>query len=445
MNDVDLVIRARSVLTPDGGGPRAVAVSGGRIVAVTAWKDAPVGTQNVELAADEVLIPGLVDTHVHINEPGRTEWEGFASATRAAAAGGVTTVLDMPLNSIPATVDVAALEVKRGAAAGQCAVDVGFWAGAVPGNLGSLERLASAGVFGFKCFLLDSGVPEFPPLNPEQLRQAMTEIAGFGGLLIVHAEDPATIELHATATARRYTDFLASRPPEAENLAIATVLETARDTGCRTHIVHLSSSEALPALAAARADGVPVTVETCPHYLTLTAQDIPDGHTEFKCCPPVRDAHNSDLLWEGLAQGLIDFIVSDHSPSTPELKYAGNGDFAVAWGGISSLQLGLSLIWTEARRRGFDLAQVVRWMAQGPARVIGVPGKGFLTVGADADMVVLAPDDSFVVDPETLHHRHAVSPYRGRTLRGVVRRTYLRGRLIDLAQPPQGQLLSKNH
>lgn len=439
MADADLVIVGTRVLTGTAVGPAAVVVTDGRIVAIESPERAPRAGRRYELADDEVLIPGLVDTHVHVNEPGRTEWEGFPSATRAAAAGGVTTVLDMPLNCIPATVSPAALAVKRDVARGQCFVDVGYWGGAVPESLGHLRELHDAGVFGLKCFLLDSGVPEFPPLDPAQLLRAMTEIAAFDGLLIVHAEDPGTIADHAVAHAPHYVDFLASRPPEAENRAIDTVLGAARATGCRTHIVHLSSAQALPELAVARADGVRVSVETCPHYLTLDARDIPDGATQYKCCPPVRDADNADRLWQGLADGTIDFIVSDHSPSTPEQKFAGNGDFAVAWGGIASVQLGLPLVWTEARRRGHDLATVVDWMAGQTAAIIGVPDRGSITVGHQADLVVFAPDQEFVVDAAALYHRHAVSPYHGRTLSGAVRRTYLRGAEIDLTGAPRGR------
>ncbi len=441
----DLIL-AGTVLTPDGLARRRVEVTDGRISAIELLGDAPADAGPpaevmVLLADDEVLIPGLVDTHVHINEPGRTEWEGFVSATRAAAAGGVTTVLDMPLNSIPATTSIAALEIKRASAEGQVAVDIGFWAGAVPDSLGRLAELHAAGVFGFKCFLLDSGVPEFPPLSPDQLRLAMTEIAAFDGLLIVHAEDPQVIGDHAVAHTTAYAEFLGSRPPDAENTAIATVIEAARATGCRVHIVHLSSAEAVPAIRAARADGVRLTIETCPHYLTLVAEDIADGQTQYKCCPPVRDAANSELLWQALAEGVIDIIVSDHSPSTVDLKRLDEGDFGAAWGGISSLQLGLSLIWTHARRRGHDLAQVVNWMAGRPAALMGVADKGAIAVGNAADLVVFAPDASWTVDVEDLHHRNPITPYDGRSLDGVVRTSYLAGEPVSFDDAPHGKLI----
>jgi allantoinase len=445
---VDLEFRGR-VLTEDGIVLRRVAVSGGRVVTVDSLSDwAPIlahepGGAVVELAEDEVLLPGLVDTHVHVNEPGRTEWEGFASATRAAAAGGVTTLLDMPLNSIPATTSVPALEVKRAAAAGTCAVDVGFWAGAVPDSLGHLADLHQAGVFGFKCFLLDSGVPEFPPLAAAQLRAAMAEIAAFDGLLIVHAEDPDVIAAHAVAHTTSYAEFLGSRPPAAETSAIATVVAAARETGCRTHLVHLSAADALPDIARARAAGVRLTVETCPHYLTLAAEQIGDGQTQFKCCPPVRGAANADGLWQGLADGLIDLVVSDHSPATADLKLLDEGDFGAAWGGISSLQLGLPLVWTAARRRGHTLEDVVGWMARRPAEVAGVLGKGRIEVGAPADLVVFAPDAELTVDVARLRHRNPVSPYDGQTLTGVVRATYLAGQRVTDDVAAAGRLLAR--
>jgi allantoinase len=415
--------------------PAAVVVEGERITAVLP-ADAPHAGPQVVLASEEVLIPGLVDTHVHVNEPGRTEWEGFTTATRAAAAGGVTTILDMPLNSLPPTVDVAALEIKRKAAAGQCHVDVGFWGGAVPGNAGALVPLLAAGVFGVKCFLIDSGVPEFPPL-PDPAA-ALRELAPVDGLLIAHCEDAAHVR---DAAGIRYADFVASRPPVAEDSAIATLLRGARETGARVHVVHLSSAGALPLLAQARAEGVRVTVETCPHYLALTAEEVPDGDTRFKCCPPVRGAANRDALWKGLADGVIDMVVSDHSPCTPELKRLDAGDFGLAWGGIASLQVGLPVVWTQARRRGHSLAEVVTWMARRPAEVAGVARKGRIAPGFDADLAVLAPDEPCTVG--ALHHRNPITPYTGRELTGVVRATWLRGERIEDGGPARGRLLRK--
>jgi allantoinase len=424
----DLVFRAPRAVTADGEVPRCVGVRDGRVAAVEPLAAGLSGERTVTLSDDEVLLPGLVDTHVHVNEPGRTEWEGFASATRAAAAGGVTTILDMPLNSIPPTIDVAALEVKRKAAAGQLHVDVGFWGGAIPGNLDALRGLHDAGVFGFKCFLLDSGVDEFPPLGAEELDRYLRALSAFQALLVVHAEDAESVRRAPPAHGQRYADFLRSRPREAENLAVAQVIERARQTGARVHVLHLSSSDALPMLRGARRDGVRVSAETCPHYLTFDAETIRDGATEFKCCPPIREAGNRELLWQGLADGTIDLVVSDHSPCTPELKRV--GDFGAAWGGIASLQLGLPAVWTAARSRGHTLADVVRWMAEGPADLVGLGRKGRIALGGDADLCVFAPDQAFVVDARRLHHRHPVTPYAGRPLAGVVRGTWLRGHQV---------------
>jgi allantoinase len=429
-----IVFRAGRAVVDGAERPAAVLVDGERIAAVLDRDAVVAGAREIVLAADEVLIPGLVDSHVHVNEPGRTEWEGFATATRAAAAGGVTTIVDMPLNSLPPTVDVAALAVKRKAADGQCAVDVAFWGGAVPGNEGELRALHDAGVVGVKCFLIDSGVPEFPPLlDPGPACRA---IAAFDGLLIAHAEDGALV---TEAAGRRYADFVASRPSAAEDSAIALLLRRARETGARVHVVHLSSAGALPLLAAARADGVRVTVETCPHYLTLTAEEVPDGDTRFKCCPPVRGAANRDALWQGLADGVIDMVVSDHSPCTPDLKRLETGDFGQAWGGIASLQLGLPVVWTEGRRRGHTLADVVTWMATRPAELTGLGRKGRIAPGFDADLAVVAPDAEFEVG--LLHHRNPLTPYTGRTLCGVVRETWLRGRPVG--EDPRGTLLTR--
>jgi allantoinase len=443
MSGFELVIRAPRAVTPAGEEGVCVGVTDGRIAEIAPLSARLDGRRLVELAEDEVLLPGLVDTHVHVNEPGRTEWEGFESATRAAAAGGVTTLLDMPLNSVPPTVDVAALETKQKAADGRCWVDVGFWGGAVPGNRGELRALHDAGVFGFKCFLLDSGVEEFPPLSAPELEEYLGELAGFGGLMIVHAEDPATIADAPQPSGGRYDDFLRSRPRSAEDRAIATVIEATRRTGARTHVLHLSSADAVPLLRDARAEGLPITVETCPHYLSFAAEEIRDGATAFKCCPPIREADNRDQLWQALGEGVVDCVVSDHSPCTPELKRPDVGDFGLAWGGVSSLQLGLPAVWTEARARGHALPDVVRWMSAQPARLAGLRTKGRLAVGADADLCVFAPDETFAVDAGRLHHRHPVTPYAGRRLDGVVRSTWLRGSPIDLGTAPRGRFLTR--
>ncbi|MEU9375803.1 allantoinase AllB [Streptomyces sp. NPDC048255] len=442
---VELVLRSTRVITPEGTRAASVAVAGGKITAVQAYEaEVPSGAR-LEDFGDDVLLPGLVDTHVHVNDPGRTEWEGFWTATRAAAAGGITTILDMPLNSLPPTTTTGNLRVKQEVARAKAHVDVGFWGGALPDNVKDLRPLHDAGVYGFKCFLSPSGVEEFPELDQEQLATSLAEITGFGGLLIVHAEDPHHLDSAPQNPGPKYADFLASRPRDAENTAIQNLIDQAKRLNARVHVLHLSSSDALPLIAAAKAEGVQITVESCPHFLTLTAEEVPDGATEFKCCPPIREAANQDLLWDALADGTIDCIVSDHSPSTADLK---TGDFATAWGGISSLQLGLPAIWTEARRRGRSLEDVVRWMSAAPAALAGLTQKGAIEAGRDADFAVLAPEETFTVDPAELHHRNRITAYAGKTLHGVVKSTWLRGtQIADHGTPtePTGLLLERQN
>ncbi|MDQ0576170.1 allantoinase AllB [Agromyces albus] len=438
----DLVVHAESAFIDGAFRAATIAVRDGVIAAIEPPGPAGVDARSeVTLAPGERLIPGVVDTHVHVNEPGRTEWEGFASATRAAAAGGVTTIVDMPLNSIPPTIDPAALAVKRASAAPQAVVDVGFWGGAVPGNLGSLRELHDAGVFGFKCFLAPSGVDEFPHLDHAGLLAALRELAEFDGLLIVHAEDPSVLTAHENDGGPSYPRFVDSRPPEAELVAIQGVIDGIRETGGRAHILHLSSAAALPLIAEAKAEGLRLTAETCPHYLTLDAEHIPDGATEFKCCPPIRDEGNRDRLWQGLLDGVIDLIVSDHSPATAELKLGFDGDFGRAWGGIAGLQLSLANVWTEAARRGTGLERVLGWMSQAPAEFAGLAGKGRIAVGADADLVAFAPDTEFTVVPSALAHKNPVSAFAGARLRGVVSTTWLRG--TATTGEPRGRLLAR--
>jgi allantoinase len=441
----DLVVRSRRTVLPAGTRAAAVAVSGPSIAAIASYGERLDAARDVDLG-DLPLLPGLVDTHVHVNEPGRTEWEGFATATRAAAAGGVTTICDMPLNSVPPTTSVAALRDKRAAAAGKCWVDVAFWGGAVPGNADSLLPLHQAGVVGFKCFLLDSGVPEFPPLAVAELRSVLGSLAAMDALLVVHAEDGSQV---SAVSGRDFGSFVASRPPVAERRAIEKVIAGAAATRARAHIVHLSAAECVAMIAGAKAAGIRLSAETCPHYLFFTSEEVPDGATEFKCCPPIRSAVNREALWRGLEAGVIECVVSDHSPCPPELKSPGSGDFGAAWGGIASLQIGLSAVWTAARRRGGTLDQVARWMAAAPAALAGLSAKGRVAVGYDADLVAFDPEESFVVDPARLEQRHPVTPYAGRTLTGRVRQAWLRGTSLlgaDSGAPdgePAGRLLNR--
>ena len=420
-----MIIRSRRVVLPRGVRAATVHVQGERIARIAEWDDFG-GSDELHDAGDSVVMPGIVDTHVHANEPGRTEWEGFETITRAAAAGGATTILDMPLNSIPATTTVDALRVKREAASGKSHVNVEFIGGVVPGNAGELEALAEAGVRAFKCFLTPSGVDEFAHVTEADLRSAFPALARTGLPLMVHAEDPTFLLDHAGRSSR-YEDYLATRPVEAEHSAIELMVRLMRECPTRVHIVHLSSTRSLEPIRAARMDGLPITVETCPHYLAFAAEEIPDGATEYKCAPPIRSAEERDGLWDALIDGDVDLVASDHSPCPPRMKATG-GDFFASWGGIASLQLALPVVWTHARKRGAGPEAIAKWMSEGTARLAGLGDrKGQLEEGFDADIVIWDPDAEFTVDPRKLAHRHPVSPYSGQTLAGRVIATYLAG------------------
>jgi allantoinase len=446
-----LVIRGRRVVLAAQVVPASILVHDGRIEAVNSFENVPPEVSLIEASPDSIVMPGLVDSHVHVNEPGRTEWEGFATATRAAAAGGVTTIVDMPLNSIPATTTRDSLETKLAAARGQLHVDVGLWGGVVPGNTGELAKLWDAGVVGFKCFLIHSGVDEFPNVTENDLREAMPELARLGAMLIVHAEVPGPVEaaccqLSSIDGSTSYQTFLQSRPRAAENQAVELMIRLSRETGCRIHIVHHSSADSLEILRAAKKAGAKLTAETCPHYLHFAAEDIPDGATEFKCCPPIRERENRERLWQALGEGTIDMVVSDHSPCPPALKLREQGDFMKAWGGISSLQLRLPIMWTQAGKRGFTLNQLAEWLCRAPAAQVGLKGrKGAIAVGHDADLIIWNPEREFTVEPGLIEHRHKLTPYAGEVLRGVVEKTFLRGEMVyddgAVSHEPRGQLL----
>jgi allantoinase len=446
----DRVVRSERVLIDGQLRPASIQIERGRIAAVAGHDEIPDGAPLVD-GGRQVVMAGLVDTHVHVNEPGRTEWEGFDTATAAAAAGGVTTLVDMPLNSVPPTTSRAALERKRDTAAGRVWIDVGFWGGVVPGNAGELEGLLDGGVLGCKCFLIDSGVAEFGHVGAAEMRPAMEILGAAGAPLLVHAELPGPVDAAAGAVATldptRYETFLRSRPPAAEDQAIALALEVCRNTRAPLHIVHHSSASAIEMLRRARDEGLPLTVETCPHYLHFAAEEIADGATEHKCCPPIRERDNRDRLWRALDDQVIDMVVSDHSPCTPELKQRERGDFMAAWGGIASLELGLAVTWTDARRRGYGVADVARWMCETPARMAGLTDKGRIAVGAAADLVIWDPDRSRAIDAAALHHKNPVTPYHGATLDGVVALTLLAGETIyergQLVGRPRGQLVTR--
>jgi allantoinase len=440
-----LIVRGRRIVLPDGERPASVHIDRGRIIEIGGVADAPAGAEIIDVA-DLVVSPGIVDTHVHVNEPGRTDWEGFESATRAAAAGGVTTIVDMPLNSIPATTTVAALDEKRRAAHGQCHVDVGFWGGVVPDHEASIEPLIDAGVRGFKCFLVPSGVDEFQHVGERELRVAMPILARRDVPLLVHAESPDRLMPHAGQPAS-YRDYAATRPVAAEVDAIQLMTRLARELGGHVHVVHVSSAGGVEAIARARAAGTPITGETCPHYLTFSAAEIPEGATEYKCAPPIRDGEDREALWQGLRSGALSplsLIASDHSPAPAALKCP--GDFVRAWGGVASLELALAAVWTGARPRGSTPSDLARWMSEAPASLAGLAGrKGRIAAGYDADLVVWDPDGEFIVESAHLQQRHKITPYADRRLRGVVRMTFVRGERIwsdgRLSRPSSGQLL----
>jgi allantoinase len=448
-----VIVRSRRIVLPDGVRPATIHIQDGTITRIGPYEDWRDGNDSYD-AGDLVVSPGIVDTHVHINEPGRTDWEGFDTATRAAAAGGVTTVVDMPLNSVPATTTAAALEAKRTAARGQCHVDVAFWGGVVPGNAAYLDELVEAAVRGFKCFLVPSGVDEFPAVYESDLRAALPIIAARGVPLLVHAESPGLINPQSNPKSDirdpKYASYLATRPPEAEVEAIRMIARLAKEYGARAHIVHVASAEAADEVARAKADGVAITAETCPHYLTFAAEDVPDGATEFKCAPPIREARHRAALWSALTRGTLDLVATDHSPAPPALKCP--GDFMKAWGGIASLELSLAAVWTSSREVSrlksqgseslspegssrletsdlrVDLRSAARWMSEAPARLAGLGDrKGRIAPGYDADLVVWDPDVEWTVDSPRLQQRHKVTPYAGRRLVGRVQTTFLRG------------------
>lgn len=451
MNKLDLIIRSRRVVTPESIAPASVHIRDGIIAALGEWDDVTADTPLVD-AGEAVVMTGLVDSHVHVNEPGRTDWEGFTTATRAAAAGGVTMLVDMPLNSIPPTTTKDGFKQKLVAAEGQCWIDVAFWGGVIPGNTSELKPLLVDGVRGFKCFLVHSGVDEFPHVSEANLMEAMPELAKLGSVLLVHAELPEPIEDAALelkdGNPQDYQTFLRSRPRESENQAIELMVNLCGKTGARVHIVHHSSSDVLPLLKSAKAEGLPLTVETCPHYLTFAAEEIPDGATHFKCCPPVRERENREKLWEALKDGTIDMVVSDHSPCTPNLKLMEKGDFLEAWGGIAALQFSLPVMWTQLQKRGFGLLELTQWMSAAPAKLAGLDKhKGKLESGFDADIIIWNPEKEFKVVPEIIHFKNKITPYSGMNLRGVVEATFARGAKVyekgQFAARPIGKLLTE--
>lgn len=441
----DIAVRSQRVVTPEGVRPATILVADGSIVKIAEWEGGQARAWHD--VGDRVVSPGFVDIHVHCNEPGRTEWEGFGPATRAAAAGGTTTLLDMPLNSVPPTTEPAALEAKRSAAHGQAHVDVGFWGGVIPGSVSALDPLVRHGVFGAKCFLTHSGVDEFPAVTDGEMVAAMEVLAAHDRPLLVHAEDDAALQPARVSEATHdYAAWTASRPPAAEARAIERVAGAVRATGGRAHIVHVSSAEGVAAVERARAAGLRLTAETCPHYLALAVEELPAGAVTAKCAPPVRSAAHRDALWAAVGSGSVQAIASDHSPCPVELKRPWDGDLAQAWGGVSSLQVWARVFWTQAAARGYDLMDLAEWTAARPARLAGLDRKGALEPGCDADFVVWDPGRAVTVDPAELESRHPQTAYAGHRLTGRIHTTYVRGRPVwgdgAPADTPRGRLLS---
>ena len=443
----DFAVTSQRVVTPEGERAAAVLIKGEKILDVVSQHNIPKGCP-VEDVGNDVVMPGLVDVHVHINEPGRTEWEGFETATKAAASGGITTLVDMPLNCIPVTTTLDALNSKIASTKNKLFVDCGFYGGLIPGNLNDIEPLARAGVLGFKTFMSHSGIDEFPKITEENIRKALPILAQHGISLLVHAELENCIE--KTENLQTYKSYLATRPKSWENEAIKLLIQLCREFQTPIHIVHLSSSDVLTEFAQAREEGLPLSIETCPHYLHFTAENIADGDTRFKCTPPIREAKNREKLWQGLQSGTIDFITSDHSPCTPELKKMDEGRFEKAWGGISSLQLTLPVIWTECINKGLSLNQLTNWMCSAPAKFIGMDHqKGQISLGYDADLVCWDPDSTFLVEPAIINFKNKLTPYEGEELFGVVKRTYLRGNKVfesgHFVNDPIGKTILRNH
>ncbi|MEC8276381.1 MAG: allantoinase AllB [Myxococcota bacterium] len=420
-------LRSTHILLESGVRSGVVIIDGEKIIDVC--DEAPAGMHVFDVE-DKAVMAGMVDCHVHLSEPGRTDWDGFRAATQAALCGGVTTMVDMPLNGTPVTTSVSALEEKKAALDQKLYVDIGFWGGVVPGNIEWLEGLMLGGALGCKAFLFPSGNDDFPASDRLTLRDAMVILKRLHVPLLVHAE----LELDApciTSDPTAYQSYLESRPAQWEVAAIELLIELCRETGCAVHVVHLSAAEALPMIASAKAEGLPLTVETCPHYLCFSAEEIQDRQTQFKCAPPIREAANRDKLWAGLLDGTIDFIVSAHSSCRSQLTKDDTGNFHEAWNGISSLQMGLPAIWTAAKARGISMERLVPWLSTRPAQLAGISHrKGKLEVGYDADLVVWDPNASFVLQPETLRFGHTNSPYLGRHFDGQIQSVYLRGRAV---------------
>ena len=439
----DFAIKSKRIITPVGEQEGIVVIRDGIIMDVLAQLDAE--NKNVIDVEDNVVMAGVTDPHVHINEPGRTEWEGFDTATKAALAGGITALVDMPLNASPVTTTVKAFDEKLAATKNKLHTNCGFWGGVIPGNDNDIQPLIDKGVLGFKAFLTHSGIDEFPNVTEADLRIAMPIIARNGLPLLVHCELTSPLQ-SGIQYPRAYKAYLDSRPRKWEDDAIALMIRLCEEFNCRVHIVHLSSSNSITQIARAKERGLPLTVETAQHYLYFD-ENIQDGSTQFKCAPPIREQENNDQLWQALKDGIIDFVATDHSPATPDLKALDSGDFTKAWGGIASLQFALPVLWTKAQQRGCSVVDIAKWLCANPAHFTGFTKKGRIEKGCDADITVWDDKELFSVTPGIILHKHTITPYMGHTLKGVVKQTYLSGEKVfdrGAMQLNRGKLLFHN-
>ncbi len=429
MNDIK--IYSKRTLIEDKLVPATLFIKDGKIKDIQ--NDKPSDTTNLIDVGEDILMPGIIDPHVHINEPGRTDWEGFETATKAAAAGGITSLVDMPLNSAPVTTSVTAYQEKRNSTIRKLYVNCGFWAGLVPDNCQSLERLLDSGVLGIKAFLTHSGIDDFPNVTREHLEKAMPEIAKRNLPLLLHCELDEKHEglQNLLKTPTSYNAYLNSRPRSWEDKAIEMVIDLCEKYNCRTHIVHLSSSNSIEQIIAGKKKGLPLTVETGQHYLYFNAESIPDARTEYKCAPPIREKENNEKLLDALLDGTIDFVGTDHSPAPPDLKEIDSGNFAKAWGGIAGLQFALPVLWTVVSKKGATVLDVSKWMSSNVAKFIGLNNvKGKIAIGYDADLTVWNPEEYFTVNEKNIQHRHKVCPYIGENLKGVIKKTIVNGKLV---------------
>ena len=425
-------IKSKRVITPQGIKEAIVIIQDEKILDVVA--ELPIDFDGtIEDVGNSVIMPGLIDCHVHINEPGRTDWEGFDTATKAAAAGGIASLIEMPLNASPVTTTAENFKIKLDAAENKLHVNCGFWGGVVPDNYDDLEALLQSGVFGLKAFLTHSGIDDFPNTNAEHLRKALLLLKKYNKPLLVHceldAENRDSILLEQNP--RSYQAYLKSRPKAWENNAVKLMIDLCRETNSHVHLVHISSSEALPLIRAAKEEGLPLTAETCPQYLFFNAEDIADGATAFKCAPPIREKENNEKLWEALKDGTLDFIVTDHSPASPELKEIESGNFKKAWGGIAGLQFLLPVVWTAAKERGFSLEQISKLLCGNIANFLRInSSKGKLQKNFDADITIWNPEQKFIVEPSMIQHRHKITPYLNLELTGVIEQTFVNGNKV---------------